>query len=121
MIKTRPQKPKTTSQLIKELDEVFSLYIRLNYADNQGMVRCFVTGERIHYKMADAAHFHPRQHMGTRWHEQNVHPATQVTNRYHSDHLDQYATQMHSRYCSSVIAELDQLRLSTMKFTAFEL
>jgi Bacteriophage Lambda NinG protein len=121
MIKTRPQKTKTTSQLIKELDDVFSEFIRLRDCNHQGTVKCFVTGEKVWWRDSDAAHFHPRQHMGTRWDERNVHATTRDTNRYQADHLDMYERVMYVHYSLEILNELHWAAKSAMKFTAFEL
>jgi hypothetical protein len=120
MIKTRPQK-KTTSQLIKELDEVFSLFVRLRDADRQGTVSCFVTGERIYYKDCDAAHFIDRAHMATRWDEMNVHAVTRDSNRYDPGHKEKYRTMMIVKYGLMKVAALDDKGRSLMKHTSHDL
>jgi len=121
MIKTRPQKTKTTSQLIKELDDIFSLYVRLNEADAYGTVTCFVTGERVYYRDADAAHFIDRAHMATRWDTENVHACTQETNRYDPDHKKKYRLAMVRKYGAGTVESLEVHSRSLMKRTAHEL
>lgn len=121
MIKTRPQKTKTTSKLIKEMDEVFSLFVRLRDADRQGTVSCFVTGERIYYKDCDAAHFIDRAHMATRWEESNVHACTVDSNRYDPDHLEKYEKAMDKAMGHSWVMYLKTQSKMLTKFTAAEL
>lgn len=120
MIKTRPQK-KTTSQLIAELDTVFSQYCRLRDADKQGIVTCFVTGERIYFKDCDAAHFIDRAHMATRWDEMNVHACSRDSNRYDQDHKSKYKLAMIRKYGNLAVVKLEHLGHSLMKFTSAEL
>lgn len=120
MIKTRPQK-KTASQLIKELDDIFSIFVRVRDADACGTVTCFVTGERVWWKEADAAHYYPRQHMGTRWMETNVHATTQDTNRYDPHHQEKYKKAMNAKYSVKDRLVLEYASQSLCKLTAFEL
>jgi hypothetical protein len=121
MIKTRPQKTKTTSQLMKELDTVFSEFIRLRDCDHQGTVKCFVTGDKIWWKEADAAHWRPRQHMGTRWDERNVHACTPDSNRFDPNHLTDYDMAMIRNYSIETMSEIMDASKSIMKWTAAEL
>ena len=58
------------SKLIKKLDKVFSLYIRLRYAKNE-IAQCFTCGKKDHYKRLQCGHFQSRKHYSTRWDEVN--------------------------------------------------
>jgi len=46
----------TKSQAKKRAWDAFSLYIRLSYADKQGMVTCYTCNNIYHYKKVDAGH-----------------------------------------------------------------
>jgi hypothetical protein len=120
MIKTRPQK-KTTSQLIKELDDVFSLFVRLRDSDSQGTVTGFITGERIWWRDCDAAHYCSRQHMATRYDEMNVHACSVDSNRYDQDHLEKYGQALNKKYGWDEVLRLVNKSHQLTKFTAFEL
>ena len=63
---------KTISKLKKDLDKVFSLYIRLRHASKDGIVKCFTCDKTAHYKKMHAGHFMSRKHHATRWNEDNV-------------------------------------------------
>ena len=58
------------SKLIKKLDNVFSLYIRLRYAKNE-IAQCFTCGKKDHYNRLQCGHFQSRKHYSTRWDEIN--------------------------------------------------
>ena len=75
-------KPKTHSKLKKELDKVFSQYIRHYYADHKGYVECYTCGVQKPVKQMQAGHFQSRRHMSTRWHENNVRPQCIKCNMY---------------------------------------
>ena len=53
--------------LVQDLDHVFSQYIRCKYADKNGMVECYTSGKKYHWKEIQCGHFIPRANLGTRW------------------------------------------------------
>jgi len=59
------------STIVKNLDTVFSQYIRLRYAKNE-IAECYTCGKKDHYKKQQAGHFASRRHYSTRWDELNV-------------------------------------------------
>lgn len=120
MITTR-HKEKTLSKLIKELDTVFSLFIRLRDSNEQGTVTCFVSGEKVFWKDSDASHFIGRASMATRYHEQNVHACTKDSNQYDQDHNDKYIFRMMQRYGMTFVSMLKSQSKSLQKFTRPEL
>jgi hypothetical protein len=74
-VKSKPKKRvKTQAQLKKELDRVFSIYIRQKYADSQGNVACYTCGKVMHWKLIQNGHFVSRQYLATRWDENNCRP-----------------------------------------------
>lgn len=67
--KTSKSKP----NLVKKLDRVFALYIRLRDTMPNGYVRCISCGQIKSFEDVDCGHFHSRTHMATRFHEDNCH------------------------------------------------
>ena len=61
------RKPKTHAALKKDLDAVFSKYIRWHYADDNGLVECYTCGVSKHVKEMQNGHFQSRKHTSTRW------------------------------------------------------
>lgn len=59
------------STLVKNLDTVFSQYIRLRYAKDE-IAECVTCGKKDHYKKLQCGHFMSRRHYSTRWDENNV-------------------------------------------------
>lgn len=72
--KDKPKKKKSTSKLKKELDTIFSLYVRQKDADKNGFVRCYTCGLRKHWKELHCGHFVSRSHLATRFIEDNARP-----------------------------------------------
>ena len=68
------QKVKTSAQLKKDLDAVYSKYIRLKYADKDGFCTCYTCGKIKHWKEMHCGHFIPRNILITRWDERNTRP-----------------------------------------------
>lgn len=69
------------SKLEKQLDSLFSKYIRLLWADRYGMLYCFTCDDRIHWKKAHAGHFKRRgRHHSLRWNYVNVAPQCYTCN-----------------------------------------
>lgn len=62
----------TISKLKAKLDKLFSQWIRIKDADDNGMVNCFTCGSHKHWKEMHAGHFMSRRHHSTRWDETNV-------------------------------------------------
>jgi hypothetical protein len=55
-----------------KLDNIFSLYIRLREATDEGLVQCFTCGNVNNYKVGmQNGHFMSRKFMATRYDEQN--------------------------------------------------
>ena len=76
--------------LVKKLDRVFSLYIRLRDAMPSGYVRCISCGKIKSFEDVDCGHFHSRVHMATRYDESNCHAECRYCNRFSADHLIGY-------------------------------
>ena len=55
-----------------KLDNIFSLYIRLREATDEGLVQCFTCGKvRYFQDRMHCGHFQSRRHIATRFDEQN--------------------------------------------------
>lgn len=68
-------KKKSTATLIRKLDEVFSMYIRLRDSQAFGYraFRCISCGQVKPFDQMDCGHFIGRTHMATRFDEENCH------------------------------------------------
>ena len=59
------------STLVKNLDTVFSKYIRIKDAIDE-IAECVTCGKKDHWKKLQNGHFMSRRHYSTRWEENNV-------------------------------------------------
>lgn len=69
-IKTKAKRGK----LIKEADKAYSTYVRLKYADKDGMVKCYTCDDVYHYKKLQCGHYISRLFKYTRWDLNNLRP-----------------------------------------------
>ena len=69
--KPKKRKEKTQAQLKKELDRVFSIYIRTIQSDENGENTCYTCGKAGTIKTMQCGHFVSRQYLATRWNVDN--------------------------------------------------
>ena len=78
----KKRKSKSLAKYKKELDSIFSKYIRQIYADNDGQVSCYTCGKLMYWKKIQNGHFVSRQYIATRWSEDNCRPQCVGCNMY---------------------------------------
>jgi len=77
----KERKRKSLPYLTKQLDTIFSQYIRLRDSDDRGFALCIDgCGQKHFWKSMDCGHFASRRCMSTRWHEQNCAAQTKACN-----------------------------------------
>jgi len=111
---------KTISKLKKELDKIFSLYIRLRKATPQGMTTCFTCGTQKHYKKMHAGHFMSRKHLSTRWNEQNVQVQCPKCNLFGQGEQYTFGKLLDVRIDEGTAENLEQLARTTTKIMRYE-
>jgi hypothetical protein len=94
---TAPKKPKskTQAQLKKELDKVFSIFIRQKYADTStGIVKCYTCSTYKHWKEIQNGHWIPRNVLATRFSEDNCRPQCVGCNMFQKGMPDVFAVNL---------------------------
>lgn len=107
--------------LVKKLDRIFSLYIRLRDAMPNGYVRCISCGKIKVFDDVDCGHFHSRRHMSTRFDEDNCHAECKFCNRFSADHLIGYQTNLIRKIGQNRFEKLNIKARSTCKWLDSEL
>ena len=110
-------KKPTRSKLVKKLDTVFSQYIRLSNADNNGYCTCVTCNKTFFWKEIQAGHFMSRKHYSTRWDERNVKPQCVRCNIYNQGEGYLYSLYLGDKLSKKLLYESRELR----KFTNIEL
>src|SRR4051812_13988495 len=99
----RQIKIKGIPDLVKELDTIFSTYIRLREADENGMVKCFTSGKIMHYKKSQAGHFISRRHYATRWDEKNVQVQSVHENIFNQGNAPVFGKRLDEKYGAGTV------------------
>ena len=94
----RSKKPVPLSKLKKELDRVFSIFIRQRDSDDNGFGHCVTCGLWKHWKQMDAGHYVPRQDLATRWEQKNVHIQCKRCNGFRGGEPEKMAAYIDSYY-----------------------
>lgn len=130
--KTKKEKPlplfdkagikiKKKPDLVAKLDKVFSRYIRLRDCMPNGYFRCISCGEIKPFSKADCGHYWSRRHMATRFDEDNAHAECSSCNRFKSDHLIGYQTNLKAKIGQQRFEKLAWKSCQAKKWTDFEL
>ena len=115
------KKTKTHAKLKKELDKVFSQYIRWAYADDNGLVECYTCNVKKPVKEMQNGHMQSRKHTSTRWHENNCRPQCVKCNIYSEGEK----IRSYRRLCSEIgvekVDDIIQLSNKTVKYSKLDI
>lgn len=73
---------KSKRSAMASADRWFSRYIRLKYADDNGIVKCVTCHRMFHWKNIDCGHFRKKKKQPTRYKEENCMPQCKQCNRF---------------------------------------
>jgi hypothetical protein len=113
---------KTISKLKKELDTIFSVYIRLREANEYGYCQCFTCGVVRHYKDGmQNGHFQSRKHLSTRFSEDgNCEVQCVSCNIFGSGQQYKFGMNLDAKYGEGRAVELEFLARTTLKISRAE-
>jgi len=109
------EKKESISTLTKELDTVFSLFIRLRNADKEGNVLCYTSGKKMYWKKSQCGHFISRRKMGTRWNEVNCQVQSVKENVFNQGNAPEFGRRLVADYGQSAVDNLFLLAGQTVK------
>lgn len=119
--KPKKKRAKTRSQLVKDLDAIFSKYIRLDSSDMNGYGRCVTCDKELFWKDAQACHFYSRRYYPTRWNEDNIKFGCYRCNVLLKGNYIEYTKYMIDSYSREFIDELEALAKSGQKISTPEI
>lgn len=105
----------TISSLKKELDTVFSLWIRLRNADKDGMVLCYTSGKKMHWEKSQCGHFISRRHINTRWDPMNCQVQSVSENVFNQGNAPEFQRRLVADFGQPAVDKLFILRDSPSK------
>ena len=111
------KKPVKRSKVVKDLDNIFSQYIRLR-DDGKGCCTC---GVKKDWKEMQACHYITRGKLPTRWDETNVHSGCYRCNVLLKGNYTEYAIFMVQKYGADKLLELKQKSIMPLKIPTIEL
>lgn len=111
------EKKETISSLVEELDNVFSEFIRLRNADKEGMVVCYTSGKRMHWKKAQCGHFISRRKYGTRWNEMNCQVQSVKENIFNQGNSPEFMRRLIKEFGQAAV---DQLFIMSGQFNKLD-
>ena len=97
-VKKTKEKVKTLPQLIKDLDDLFSIWVRRSNEDERGIIRCFTCNRPLTFKIAQNGHFVGRQYKALRWDKVNCNPQCYVCNCLNEGEKVKYAIALDNKY-----------------------
>ena len=107
--------------LEKKLDRVFSEYIRLSAADDNGYVKCVTCGSYHHWKEVHCGHFIPRARKAIRYDEMNCHPQCVRCNTFRHGEPDIYRQKLVQMYGTLAVEGLENLARMGGSYDAYSL
>lgn len=111
----KKERTKTTTQLKKDLDKVFSQYIRLKYANKDGNVNCYICGILLHWKKIHNGHLVSRYYLATRYDERNCRPCCYVCNVIRNGRIPEFSEKLNKEYGSDMTSNLYRLANTIIK------
>jgi hypothetical protein len=88
------EETESLQNLVEDLDAVLSRYIRLKYADGNGLVPCYTCNRKLPIAQIQNGHFIHRADMATRFLEDNCRPQCPACNQAHNDDNTPYRTRL---------------------------
>lgn len=98
-------KAKSRSYYVKQLDNIFSEYIRRKDAVD-GIAACVTCPDKKPWKYQQNGHYMSRGDMPTRWDETNCHVQCVACNVFKKGNYTEYALYMINRYGADYLEEL---------------
>lgn len=116
------KKSKTVSQLKKELDKIFSQYVRIKGADRNTQIGvCVTCGVKKPWKELQAGHYEKRGKNQLRYDETNVHPQCVGCNVFQKGNYTRYARYMIDMYGADYLKELEEEAKKIKQWKVYEL
>lgn len=106
--------------LKKELDRIFSIWIRNRGAVN-GFNVCFTCGARKRIAELQAGHYHSRTYLALRWDEINVQVQDVGCNIFKEGNKPEFAIRLQEKYGQDILDKLHIQRRNIFRPSASEL
>lgn len=119
--KVREKKRESVSMLTKELDRVFSLFIRLRDSNSDGVGKCITCDKVGHYKEFHCGHFRSRKYLSTRWNPFNCNMQCPTCNLYNNGEEFIHGLKIDKKFGEGVAMEMFERSKEVIKFSREDL
>ena len=106
---------------MEKLDKIFSEYVRLRDADDNGYIRCYCCGSAVFWKHAQNGHYINRRHMGVRFADANCHSCCVNCNVFACGNLEAYKKHLLYDYGETIFPILEMQKRLITKLSADEI
>lgn len=117
----RPAKESIRQKLIWKLDNIFSEYIRLRDADENGIVECITCSDKHHWTKVDCGHYVLRGNYSTRWSLHNGNGQCRLCNSTHDGRQEDHGAAIDIKYGHGTADKLQKLGRERVHFSEHEL
>jgi len=120
----KKKKPMSRSKLVKDLDSIFSWYIRLRHAvlyENDLMATCVTCNDVRRWQDQQNGHFYTRGRQATRWNEMNCNVQCMRCNVFLKGNYIPYTKYMIDTHGREAVDELERLSTSGTKISSVQL
>lgn len=107
-------------ELIKECDDLFSKYIRLKYADADGIVKCFTCEIKKHWTLIQNGHYISRGNIFLRFDERNCRPQEEFCNCTKHGNIPEFTRRLEEEH-PGITEILNQEAFTVYKYSRDEL
>ena len=107
--------------LIKEADRLYSLLVRQESADENGLARCVTCGRVRHWRRQHLGHFMPRQHQSTRFDRKNTAVQCVECNTFHEGRQYDFSVYLDKTYGEGTAKSVRNKAMMFCKRSAFDL
>lgn len=107
-------------KLEKELDRVFSIWVRVSYASHEGYVHCYTCPEQLPWQQTENGHFVPRAHSAVRFHVNNTRPQCPNCNRFLNGRPDVFEENLRDEIGDEEVDEVIALGRTEKHYTEKE-
>lgn len=108
--------------IVKRLDDIYSKWLRLKYADKEGKCKCYTCGKKLYWTAMQCGHFIRRLVYLLRWDERNTRPQCEECNchREEREMLQVFAANL-ERERPGIVALLNEERNIVFKLSRTDL
>jgi hypothetical protein len=117
----REKKKESISSLTKELDKVFSLFIRERDSNSDGIGKCITCDKVGHYKDFHCGHFRSRKYLSTRWNPFNCNMQCPTCNLYNNGEEFIHGLEIDKKFGKGTALEMYKKSQEVVKFSTDDL